>query len=96
MHRYVLSDRVLFINAQPDLLITTEHENIIIDFKTDRHLTKDMYALQLALYVSAAEGLNNKPCRAFLCFLRSGDMIQSRLKKKETGDFLEKILFKEK
>ena len=95
VHRHVLGNRALFINAQPDLFIITDDENIIVDFKTDRYFSKDRYAMQLALYINAVEGLNKKSCRAFLCFLRSGDMVQSGLKKSETSELLEKLICKE-
>ncbi len=70
------SEKPLFFNGQIDLLIEKENGIIIVDFKTDRLMAPNEYALQMFLYRKAAEEIYNKPAVSYLFYLREGCSVQ--------------------
>lgn len=58
------------IRGSIDYIAETEHEVVVVDFKTDRHLRPEHHSLQLAFYAEAAAELTGKPVRACLAYLR--------------------------
>ena len=61
-----------YVNGQIDLLIEKGDEIIIIDFKTDKNMNPEEYAVQMFLYRKAAEGIFSKPVKSYLFYLRDG------------------------
>lgn len=62
------------VRGQIDLLLQREEEVVAVDFKTDRSARPEDYAVQMALYRKAAEGLYGKPARSVLVYVRSGEL----------------------
>lgn len=60
----------LLVHGQIDLFVAHEQGGILIDFKTNRSVMDDEYAVQIALYREAAREIFGDPVRAFVCYLR--------------------------
>ncbi len=73
----------LMIHGQIDLLVRRTDEIVVVDFKTDRMMRPDEYAVQLELYREAApdllaeEGGRGLPVRTLLFYLRGGTAVES-------------------
>ncbi|MBN2049363.1 MAG: UvrD-helicase domain-containing protein [Spirochaetales bacterium] len=91
MYRCEGSAGALYISAQPDLFIETPGENIIVDFKSDKHILKGHYDLQLALYVRAAEAMTGRRTRAYLYYLRGGDVVETASAAEDFSSFLRSL-----
>ncbi|TFG62551.1 MAG: hypothetical protein E4H36_07735 [Spirochaetales bacterium] len=72
--------RPVFINGRMDLLVETAEEVCVIDYKTDKIIHRGAYDMQLSVYAAAAGDLCAKPAKAFLCYLRSGELVPIGLK----------------
>jgi CRISPR-associated protein Cas4 len=71
---FAVGDVVL--RGQIDLWYEQDGELVLVDFKTDRNESPEMYALQLRFYALALERyLGRLPDRAVLFYLRSGRVI---------------------
>ncbi|MBN1799546.1 MAG: UvrD-helicase domain-containing protein [Spirochaetales bacterium] len=64
-----------FIHGIIDLFFETEDKAYVLDFKTDKLLNPQEYALQLALYKKACAELTDKKIECFLFALRSGEAV---------------------
>ncbi|MEA1912158.1 MAG: PD-(D/E)XK nuclease family protein, partial [Spirochaetota bacterium] len=83
------SQNPLYINGQIDLLIEKKEEVIIVDFKTDKYMNPEEYAVQMFLYRQAAREIYNKPVLSYLFYLRDGRAVKVdsifRLSKSESN-----------
>lgn len=68
--------RELFLSGVVDLLYGDNQELTVIDFKTDRIEEPASHAFQLAVYRQALTALHQRPCRSFLYYLRSGNLVE--------------------
>lgn len=63
------------IEGRIDLLVETDEELIVLDFKTDRVMDAHAYGVQMELYRRAVAGFSpGKSVRCGLCWLRSGEI----------------------
>jgi ATP-dependent exoDNAse (exonuclease V) beta subunit len=65
-----------YINGQIDLLIEKNDEIIIVDFKTDKYMNPEEYAVQMFLYRTAAEEIFDKPAKSYLFYLRDSSFVE--------------------
>ncbi len=66
----------ILVNGIIDLVIETDEEVIVVDFKTDRRIIPGEYDLQMSIYIDAASELFSKPARCSLFYLRGGIAIE--------------------
>ncbi len=62
------------VRGQIDLLLQRENEVVVVDFKTDREVRPEGYAVQMAVYREAAAELYGRPARSILVYVRSGEL----------------------
>lgn len=62
--------RDVVVEGSIDLLVETEEELLIIDFKTDRYRLPHRHEAQLSLYMQAVERIYNKSVRGCIAYLR--------------------------
>jgi len=62
-----------FVFGRIDLLVETDTEVVVIDFKTDKYYFPEVHSRQLHIYARAARALNDKPIRCYLYFMRNGE-----------------------
>jgi len=63
--------REVVVEGSIDLLVETDDELLIIDFKTDRYRAPERHRAQLDLYMQAVERMYAKPVRSCVTYLRS-------------------------
>ncbi|MFA6682499.1 MAG: PD-(D/E)XK nuclease family protein, partial [Sphaerochaeta sp.] len=64
-------DREVVVEGSIDLLVETDDEVLIVDFKTDRYRVPERHRDQLELYMQAAKRIYGKPVRSCVTYLRS-------------------------
>ncbi|MDR2097536.1 MAG: UvrD-helicase domain-containing protein [Spirochaetaceae bacterium] len=65
----------VYVSGVIDLLFEFENEIYVVDYKTDTVVNPEKYREQLAVYARAAAGIFGKKTRAFIFYLRQGDLI---------------------
>jgi ATP-dependent exoDNAse (exonuclease V) beta subunit len=64
------------LRGQIDLWFEDRGKIVLVDYKTDREIAPERYALQLRLYALALERLTGRaPDEAYLCFLRANTAV---------------------
>ena len=63
------------VRGKIDLVLDLGDKIIVIDFKTDRELAAEHYAVQMDLYRRAARAIYDKPAESVLYHLRSGTVV---------------------
>ncbi len=63
--------RDVVVEGSIDLLVATDDEMLVIDFKTDRYRMPERHRSQLDLYMQAIQRIYEKPVRSCVTYLRS-------------------------
>ena len=63
------------VRGKMDLVLDLGNKVIVVDFKTDRELVPEHYAVQMELYRRAAHAIYDKPAESVLYHLRSGTAV---------------------
>jgi ATP-dependent exoDNAse (exonuclease V) beta subunit len=82
--------RIIPVIGIIDLLFENNGTIYVIDFKTDRNEHPDQHYAQLAVYYQAVGDIFNKPVKAFIFYLRSGNApeITEKISKLKIEQFL--------
>ena len=64
-----------WVRGKMDLVLDLGNKVIVVDFKTDRELVPEHYAVQMELYRRAARAIYDKPAESVLYHLRSGTAV---------------------
>ncbi len=67
----VYEGRDVVVEGSIDLLVETDDEMLVIDFKTDRYRMPERHRSQLDLYMQAIARIYDKPVRSCVTYLRS-------------------------
>ena len=68
------------VRGKMDLVLDSPDKVIVVDFKTDRELVPEHYAVQMELYRRAARAIYGKPAQSVLYHLRSGTSLNAETK----------------
>ncbi|WP_320129503.1 UvrD-helicase domain-containing protein [uncultured Sphaerochaeta sp.] len=63
--------REVVVEGSIDLLVETEQEMLVIDFKTDQYRNPEVHERQIRMYLQAVERIYGKPARGCVTFLRT-------------------------